>query len=179
MKLPVAKKIYHYAGRRFGLNWNNAYDKLWLENFSHTPWFEVEIFDGLGREVRNASDELVRQMQWLMKVDCNKSRTFFIGAENISAIAQIFGRRADDEFIATERVSDELIPAAFGKLVEQMTFQRGRRIFFLIDLNYSHLRVELIQRGFGEYADFVDGILFLTSGQSGRVRDEFNFIRAM
>ena len=179
LKLPVGKKIYHYAGRRFGLNFDNAYDKLWLKNFSRTPWFDVEIFDGLGREIRNTSDELVRQMQWLMKIAGNKNRAFFVDAKNISATAQIFGQWSDDKFIATDRVSDELIPAAFEFLVEQMTAQHGRTIFFLIDLNYSYLRVELIQRGFVEYADFVDGLSFLTSRQSGRVHDESDFIRAM
>ena len=179
LKLPVGKKIYHYAGRRFGLNMNNPFDRLWLENFSRTPWFNVEIFDGLGEEIRDASDELVRQMQWLMNFTNDKSRTFFVDKKSISVIAQIFGRRADDKFIATDRVSDELIPAAFGTLVKQMHVQRGQTIFFLIDLNYSYLRAELMQRGFAEYLDFVDGLSFLTCRQSGRVRDEFNFIRAL
>ena len=178
LKLPIGKKIYHYAGRRFGLNSNNAYNKLWLKNFSRTPWFNVEIFDGMGEEIRNTSDELVRQIQWLMQVNF-KRRTFFVDKKNISAIAQIFGRRSDDEFIKSKRFGKELIPATFDVLVEQMTAQRGRTIFFIFDLNYTYICDELNALGFVEYADFVDGLLFLTRAQGGRVRSEFNFIKAM
>lgn len=176
---PLTRKIYHYAGNSFGLDRNNAYDKLWLENFKQTPWFNLDAIYRIAEEIHNASDELIRQMQWMINVSNNKKRAFFATANNLPAIATLLGAHDSDDFIELTRVSNELLPASLDKLVAQMNAERGQTIFFIFDLNYPFIALELIKFGFKEHLDFVNGLSFLTRKQCGEIRSEWNFIRAL
>ena len=177
-KNPPDKKIYHYAGNVIGMDLDDPYDRLFLENFARTPWFNVNILDGIGREIHRISDAFIMRMQWLMKIS-DKRRAFFVSAENFAAVQTIFNLRGDDIFIDSKRTGDELIPVNFNELIDKITVERGRTIFFIFDLNYGYLGNELIKLGFKPHQDFENGLMFLTYKQSRQKPSDYNFIRAM
>ena len=172
-RAPVMKKIYHYAGRSIGLNSFDPYNKLWLENFSKTPWFNAEIFHNVGREIDNTIDQRTELTQWLMKVYATRRRTFCIEPNGVNFIKGIFGVRDNEQFIEM-RDNDSL-----KKLLSKMNEQRGRTMFFVFVPFYPPFRMELMRHGFKEFEDFVNGFLFVTQKQYRQSRPEYNFIQAL
>ena len=158
-RAPVAKKIYHYAGRCIGLNSFDAYNKLWLENFSKTPWSNAEVFHNMGREIDNTIDQRIELTQWLMKVYAGRRRTFCIEPNGINFVKALFAVREDEKFI--EMVDGK----SLEKLLSKMKSQRGKTMFFIFVPAYPPFRDELVRNGFKEFEDFVNGFLFVTQKQ--------------
>ena len=172
-RAPVAKKIYHYAGRCIGLNSYDAYNKLWLENFSKTPWANAEVFHNMGREIDNVIDQRIELTQWLMKVYAGRRRTFCIEPNGINFVKAVFAVRDDEKFI--EMRDDN----SLKKLLSKMKSQRGKTMFFIFVPFYPPFAAELTKQGFKEFEDFVNGFLFVTQRQYLQPRPEYNFIQAL
>lgn len=172
-KFPVENKIYHYAGQCIELNLSDEYNKLFLENFSRTTWFNFEIFGRISDLFQKAIDAYTDLNQWLMKISAQKQRAFFIVPKNIPAIKKLFLIK-DDELIIEARDKNSV-----EELIKNMTEQRGKTIFFIFIKEYEYFKPTLTDRGFKEFNDFVDGVLFLTSKQSKKNHPEYYFIRAL
>ena len=154
-RAPVAKKIYHYAGRCIGLNSYDVYNKLWLENFSKTPWTNAEVFHNMGREIDNTIDQRIELTQWLMKVYAGRRRTFCIEPNGINFVKALFAVREDEKFIEMRDGK------SLEKLLSKMKSQRGKTMFFIFVPFYLPFRDELVRNGFKEFEDFVNGFLFV------------------
>lgn len=172
-KFPVAKKIYHYAGRSIGLNSFDPYNKLWLENFSKTPWLNAEILHNVGKEIDGSIDQRIELTQWLMKVYATRRRTFAIDPNGINFVKVLFAVRDDEKFI---KMRDE---NSFKELLSKMNAQRGKTMFFIFVPFYRPFAAELTKQGFKEFEDFVNGFLFVTQKQYPQPRPEYNFIKAL
>ena len=172
-RAPVAKKIYHYAGRCIGLNSYDVYNKLWLENFSKTPWSNAEVFHNMGREIDNTIDQRIELTQWLMKVYAGRRRAFCIEPNGINFVKALFAVREDEKFI--EMVDD----TSLNKLLSKMKSQHGKTMFFIFVPFYPPFKDELVRNGFKEFEDFVNGFLFVTQKQYQQPRLEYNFIKAL
>ena len=172
-RAPVAKKIYHYAGRCIGLNSYDVYNKLWLENFSKTPWSNAEVFHNMGREIDNTIDQRIELTQWLMKVYAGRRRAFCIEPNGINFVKALFAVREDEKFI--EMVDD----TSLKKLLSKMKSQHGKTMFFIFVPFYPPFKDELVRNGFKEFEDFVNGFLFVTQKQYQQPRPEYNFIQAL
>ena len=172
-RAPVAKKIYHYAGRCIGLNSYDVYNKLWLENFSKTPWSNAEVFHNMGREIDNIIDQRIELTQWLMNVYATRRRAFCIEPNGVQFVKTLLSVRNDEKFI---KMIDE---KSFNELVSKMKAQRGKTVFFIFVPFYSPFKDELIRNGFKEFEDFVNGFLFVTQRQYQQPRPEYNFIQAL
>ncbi len=170
---PVASKIYHYAGNDFGLDTGDAFDRLWLENFTRTPWFNVDALGNLAEEFRKTADESALNAQFLMKVCVDRGRAFFVSPGNVEVMRKIFSVR-DDEPIVEDRGENSLT-----ELLSTMDEFRGQRTFFIFHENYAALQAPLTQRGFVENRDFVDGLNFMTRKQCKMTPPEYRFIRAL
>lgn len=169
----VAQKIYHYAGNCIGLNFGDAYDKLWLENFTRTPWFNLDTLDNLSGEIDNAIDRIIKLTQWMMKIYAERQRAFCIEPDGVSLVKNIFGVRADEQIIELRDGN------SLKELLAKMREQRGRTMFFIFVPSYEPLARELIRLGFKEFDDFADGFLFVTQKQYRQTRPQWNFIRAL
>ena len=172
-RAPVAKKIYHYAGRCIGLNSYDVYNKLWLENFSKTPWSNAEVFHNMGREIDNTIDQRIELTQWLMKVYAGRRRAFCIEPNGINFVKVLFAVRDDEKFI--EMIDD----TSLKKLLSKMKSQHGKTMFFIFVPFYPPFKDELVRNGFKEFEDFVNGFLFVTQKQYQQPRLEYNFIQAL
>lgn len=175
LKLPVTEKIYHYAGQTFGLNLENPYDKLFLENFARTPWFNVDALFNIGEEIRYVHDDNSNRTQWLMKLSYGHQRAFLIEPKNVDAIKQLFHIQ-DDEPIIELRDQNSL-----KELLIKMNELRGQKMFFIFFEHYEAVGEVLVRHGFKENHNFVNGLQFMTREQCGYTYTppERNFIKAL
>ena len=170
---PPSQKIYHYAGNAVGLDLSDAYNRLWMNYFAKTPWFDENIVDKLGAELRSDFDRNARLIQQLMKTCVGHNRAFFVEPRNIPAIKYFFAVQ-DDELIIEIRDMSSL-----DELVAKMTELRGQKLFFMFHKEWTPLKNFLEERGFTEYTDFVNGLMFLTREQSGIERNEWSIVRKL
>ncbi|MBQ7453432.1 MAG: hypothetical protein IJS69_00015 [Selenomonadaceae bacterium] len=172
-KFPVAKKIYHYAGRCLELKLYEPYNRLFMEYFSRTPWFNVEAFGRVGEAFRNSNDSHNLVVQRVMKHCLDHSRAFFVSPANLDAVKLIYDIRNDEEIIINNG------PESINDLVAKMNEQRGQKLFFICQMNYDYMHLELMRRGFREFHDYLNGMSFLTRNQCGYTRPEWSLISDM
>lgn len=172
---PVTEKIYHYAGQTFGLDRDNPYDKLFLENFARTPWLNVEILFNLGEEFRRANDQNSLRAQWLMKICNEHRRAFFVAQKNVAVIKMLF-KVQDDEPIIEIRDQN-----SFKELVTKMHELHGQKMFFIFFENYDWIMERLVKHGFRENRHFLNDLMFMTREQGGHSYSppERNFVQAL
>ena len=175
LNLPVTEKIYHYAGQNFGLNRDNPYDRLFLENFARTPWLNVDALFNLGEEIRNVNDDNSFRAQWLMRICNEHRRAFFAEAKNVEVIKILF-QVQDDEPIIEFRNKDSL-----KELLMKMYDLRGEKMFFIFFDDYDFIIDLLVKRGFKENKHFLNGLMFMTRDQCGNTyaAPERNFVKAL
>ena len=175
LKLPVTEKIYHYAGQTFGLDRDNPYDKLFLESFARTPWFNVNTLFNIGEEIRYVHDDNSNRTQWLMKLSYGHQRAFLIEPKNVDAIKQLFHIQ-DDEPIIELHNQDSL-----KDLLIKMNELRGQKMFFIFFEYYEAVGEVLVHHGFKENHNFVNGLQFMTREQCGYTYTppERNFVKAL
>jgi lipopolysaccharide biosynthesis glycosyltransferase len=173
--LPLRKKIYHYAGMSTctSLDFNDAYNRLFFENFAKTPWFDIEVLARFGKQFRNEHDVMLLRNQKLMKLCAEHNRAFFLHPDDVEKAKEIFGIQDDEPII---EIHDK---ESLKDLVLKMRDMGDRRVFFIFYHNWMLLRSFLVKCGFREYEDFVNGKTFLAREQGGDPPFEYNFIRNM
>ena len=152
---------------------SNPFDRLWLEYFTRTPWFDVDMLGNLAEDFRTNVDELAAQFQLLMTACVKRSRAFFVSAQDREVVRQMFAVHKDEPFVENR---DE---NSLTELLSKMEKFRGKRLFVLFHNNYGYLRAVLSQNEFVEGQDFIDGELFMAREQRGKLRPEYRFVRAL
>ena len=170
---PVAKKIYHYAGQNIGLKLNDAYSRLFLENFALTPWFNLDALYRIAEEFRNEIDDIAIKMQNMIALCMEQRRIFFVDSRNVDVLKELFKIHEDEQIIEN---SGEDSP---NELFSALNDRRGQVMAFICLNNYDVWRQELLIRGFNEFSDFMNGLEFMTREQCGDMRSEWNLIRAL
>ena len=171
--LSLAKKIYHYAGQCIELKFDDDYNKLFMEHFVRTPWFNFGLMSRLGDAMRKSNDEYILQVQRLMKLTAEHKRAFFVAANNLQAVKMLFSIK-DDELIIKADSNNSI-----GELLAAMKELRGQKVFFICQKNYDDYKRFLFTQGFREPADFVSGMSFMTKEQCGITRREWDLIANM
>ena len=172
-RLPLKKKIYHYAGICINLDFNDVYNRLFFENFAKTPWFNVEVLAGFGEQFRNEHDVMLLRNQKLMKLCAEHNRAFFLHPDDVEKAKEIFGIQDDEPIIEIHGKE------SVKELALKMRDMCDRRVFFIFYPNWILLGSFLAKCGFREYEDFVNGKTFLAREQGGDPPFEYNFIRNM
>ena len=171
--LPVAKKIYHYAGQCVELKPDDDYNELFLEHFARTPWLNVDALFGIGEGFRKSNDEFTLRLQWLMRITVQNRRAFFVSPSNLPAVKSIFAIR-DDEPIIEFRDKNSI-----DELVAKMRGFNGRKVVLLFQNNYDMFRSLLGGNGFREHVHFENGLRFMNREQCGYEHREWALVRSM
>ena len=171
--LPAAKKIYHCLNRCLGFDLKDEYNRLFMENFALTPWFNFDIIAKFGEQLRKEHEQHITLAQWMMKLCNDHHRAFFLYREDIWAVRSIFNIGYSEPII---EISGE---NSLDVLLKKMRDLYGRKVFFLFYPNYERLADLLRGYGFKEFKDFVNGRIFMTQEQGGSTFPEYNFIRAL
>ena len=169
-------RICHYItsshGKGFGLDTNDAYNKLFLKYFIKTPWFNEESIGRLYQEIielYNGRQNFATQVSAIMS---GKQRAFFVSPQNVDAVKEIFYVDPNEEFIAAENL------ASFEKIFVSLKNAGGRKIFFLIIDQYPAIRELLMKAGFFEGEDFINGMAFLSEAHGVKI-NPYPLVKAM
>ena len=169
----VANKIYHYSGKSAGFNQNDEFNRLWLKYFARTPWFNLDVLKNLNAAFNKNFDQYVMRFQQIMRICAQCRRAFFVESHNVDVLRKIFNIR-DDERIIELRDEDSL-----KELLTTMREQHGQTLFFICHEDYDVIGMLLLQNGFVEFQDFVNGTDFMTPNQCGVMRPDHDLIRAL
>ena len=122
----VARKIYHFAGDELKMNSDDPFNRLWLDNFIKTPWFDAQTFGRLHASFNKVQNDLLTAMINLSALMSGKTRIFCILQDYIDLVTKKFVIRGEDEIILISRDS------SIDKLIDIMNASRGEKLFFIM-----------------------------------------------
>ena len=120
----LKRKLYHFAGPgKPTLDSNDIFNRLYLEYFAKTPWFNADIFGGL---LKTFNDIYNGQKQFLLhitRVLGKRRRAFFADSGSFPMIKTLFDVGDDEPMIDTRQ------PDALDRLLQIQSNTRGERSF--------------------------------------------------
>ena len=152
----VYEKIYHYAGRgNLGMNLKSEHNKLFLQNFVKTGWFDVNIFEGIYKAAKEMYNKNKIFGYKIATAISEKSRAFFTLPPFVASLKNFFNISNREELIvANEKDSLKILSKAIRK-------SKNKKVFLIMVENYEVVKKQLIQSGFKEFENFVDASIFV------------------
>ena len=173
-KEMVEQKIYHYVATQIGfgvgLDMKDIFNRLWMNYFIKTPWFDENSIGRLYEGVQRLHVELKAAMVQLSALMSGKTRAFFVMPEDIEMLKIFFAMRDDEEVILAETQH------SLRELIDAMRRSRGKKIFFIIVANFPFNM--LTEAGFINGKDFLNGLEFFSEA-NGMPLNSYELIKAM
>ena len=166
----VSDKIYYYTTHALQLNASDSFNKLWLECFAKTPWFDAEAIIKLYDAFRQIYNRQKKSLANLSAILNGKSRGFCVVPIYVDDVKKFFHVRDDEEFISLENQE------SLRKLLDSMKQSQGKKIFFIVAQGFPFN--VLIKAGFVYGRDFLNGFEFLSEEQ-GIMMNSYPLIYAM
>ena len=166
----IQKAIYHCTNPTIGLKINDSFNRLWMNYFMKTPFFDEETFGRLYDSFEQIHSELKSSMRNLSAMMSGKTRAFFTAPQNVQATKEIFSVQRGEEIILAENQE------SLKKLIAIMKKAQGKKLFFIILPAFPF--GALIQEGFSFGKDFVNGLEFL-SAENGFPLNSYPLIQVM
>lgn len=167
----LSKKIYHYTATIMGngvtLDINDPFNRLWMDHFIKSPWFDSSTIGRLYETARTESQTIVINLSAGMN---GKTRTFILLEKFFNAVVKTFSVGKNDEILIVKEETP------IQKIIDVMKESRNEKFFFIMLPDFP-IPV-LIQAGFFPNRDFVNGLEFL-SGTQGVPPNPYKFINAM
>ena len=168
--LKIRNAIYHCISDHLNLDLRDPINRLWMDYFIKTPFFDTDAVGRLYAGFQQIHVGLKNSMIQLSAALSGKTRAFFITPNNRDAIKKFFSIRKDEEIILAEN-QDSL-----KKLLNAMKKSRGKKLFFIMSLNFPF--AALTQAGFEYGKDFVNVFEFLSEAH-GLPLNSFQLLKAM
>ena len=168
---PAEKKIYHYVGHSVGLDVSDGLKRLWLENFSRSPWCDVAAFGRLYEKFSEYDAEIKTLLINFSTALNGRRRAFVTFAAYVDAIKQIFNATAD-ELLVVEKFKD------FDDLTRAIKKLRSKRVFLSMVENFPLMRKIFSDVGLVEGKDFFNGLNFLAAVH-GYQFNSYPFVKAL
>ncbi|MBR6887895.1 MAG: hypothetical protein IKN16_05560 [Selenomonadaceae bacterium] len=153
-----AGKIYHYAGGSFGyglgLELDDSFNRLWMNYFVKTPWFDADSIGRLYEGFLKVRGELEKSALKLSSIVSGKTRAFVVAKNKLNVLVENFSVKSDEEVFAIEST----VP--LQKLTDMMNASRGKKIFFILLPGFEFDK--LTAAGFIRGEDFLDGYEFFS-----------------
>ena len=164
----LEEKIYHYAGgsSRPGLDVKDIFNKLWMNCFIRTPFFDEEVLGRLYEQFQKMRNEIKESSLKLSAVMPGKMRAFFIEPAKAESMTKIFSIKKYENIILAE---DE---KSLQKLIDAMKTSTGMCVFFILTEKFLKKKFpieRLKAEGFTEGKDFVRAWTFLSDAQGVKV----------
>lgn len=160
----IEKAIYHYVLNCLKLDMKDPFNRLWMEYFMKTPWFDkdsigrlYEIFEQNYRKTYFDSKSSIINVSAMVS---GKTRAFFLTSENFNKLKKVFSIRDDEEVILTD-CSERPV----AELVISMWRAQGQKIFFIFAPNFPALSAILKKMEFVQNKDYLNGLEFLPTEQ--------------
>ena len=168
----VDKKIYHFAGLKPELNIHDPFNRLYFEYFTKTPWFNVNIFEGIFDSISQLFDKQKSITLNLVNLLAERRRAFFLESYYINSIRKLFDIK-EDEFVCN---ADD--PQSIEQLVELMQQNADDILLFVLVDNYIAFRRNMRALKFVEGRDFINITNILTSEHGMQLRTQ-SIVNAM
>lgn len=165
----IERAIYHCTSPTLLLDMNDQYNRLWMDYFMKTPWFDTEAMGRLYSGFQQIHVGLKQSMINVSAIMSGKTRAFFAPSTNINALKKIFSIRDDEEIIPAENNE------SLKKLIDAMNASRGKKVFFIMIPFPFQI---LTDAGFEPGKNFVNGLEFLSEAQ-GVPLNSHELIKAM
>lgn len=170
----IQRKIYHYLAGNFGqglsLDNRDPFNRLWMDYFIRTPWFNAQTIWRLFDELQNRQDALKRQGLSLFAILPQKQRVFFVSQKSLMAVAKLFAIRDEEEIIIADNQDSVAI------LFEAMKQFCGQKLFVVV---YPGFPLDILKdAGFVQGKDFLDGVEFLSEA-NGVPFDSYSLVKAL
>ena len=158
------------------LETEDAFNRLWLDYFLRTPFFDAAVFARMYREILNLFNLLKDRSLNISVNMAGKSRAFFVAPNQLAAVKKIFAIRPDELVIIAEN------DGSLKKLLDAMKTSRGEKFFFIMteflqNKNFPFDR--LTREGFMLNRDFIAGWLLLSVGKGGKPYNSYQLIKVM
>lgn len=176
-KRDFGGKIFHYVdgSSRMGLDMNDFANRLWMDYFIKTPWFNEKSFGRLYINLKKIRNNLKDSALNLFTSVSGKPRVFFIDPKKIEYVKKLFSISDDEEIILAEN-EDSL-----NQLIDTMKNSANTSVFFIITEKLQKKNFpfdQLKNEGFTEGKDFIKAWDFLTNEQNAP-SDSYSLIEAM
>ena len=168
----LQKAIYHYAMNAVQLDTMDVYNRLFIEFFVKTPWFNIDMLNNIFDSVQKIYNDNKNLLIQMMKLISGRKRAFFTEERNVEALKQICGIKNDEQIILADK-----IPNSINELVNFLMKSKKQVIIFVFIGNYKLIHDILIQCKLVENVDFVNGNLFLPDRSS--IRQLANLIQIL
>ena len=149
--LQICPAIYHYFGDTLQINLDEPFNRLWLDYFTKTPWFDIGTIDNFKNYVLKSGGDFLDKMKKFSALLSGKTRAFVVTPEQSEQVKKDFFIRDDEEIIIVEKdtMSQELI--------DKIKAERDKKIFFGFVADFPET---LNKAGLIENEDFFNGFLF-------------------
>ena len=172
----IERVIYHYNSSPLGIGINldisDIYSRLYLEYFSKTPWFNVDMLGNLFKKICQIYSERANLSVQITKILAGKERAFFTDFNSLAVLSNVFS------ISPNELIINAAIPPnpSVELLVKNMRQFNSKKLFFIFVGYYEHLRNFLTQQGFLEGRDFINGNIFFANNPQN---DSYSIVRSM
>ncbi|MBE8949327.1 MAG: hypothetical protein SR3Q1_01815 [Quinella sp. 3Q1] len=167
---PVKKGIYYYTAYTLQLDMKDPFNRLWMDYFVKTPWFDAASIGRLYEGFQQIHTKLKKSLVNLSVILNGKARGFFAVPEQIDGLKKIFHINDGEEIVALENQE------SLKKLIDAMKESQGKKVFFIMVRNFPFNA--LTQMGFVYGRDFLNGIEFLSEEQ-GMSLNSYPLLHAM
>lgn len=158
-------KIFHYVdgSSRMGLDMSDPLNRLWMNYFIKTPWFNAETFGRLYTNLKKIRNDLKDFALNFSTTISGKTRVFFVEPKKVEDIKKIFSIRDDEKIILAENED------SVNQLVDAMKNSADTGVFFITmeKLQKKNFPFDLLkQEGFTEGKNFIKAWHFLPGDQN-------------
>lgn len=175
MKSKIRRVIYHYTKNTLQLNSTDVFNRLWLNYFMRTPWFNTDAIGLIYSSFMQTCGAFGSYISKASSLMTNRKRAFFVESKRVDAVKKIFSIRGDEEIILADNEDD------LKKLIKSMKESRGKKIFFIMTERFMKKKFpfkRLEKENLVDGEDFLKGWELL-SDANGEPFDSFPFIQAM
>lgn len=170
----VCPAIYHYIGITLQLDIKDQFNKLWLDYFTRTPWFDATIVGSFYNCIKVLNGNIGEfKKNLLVKLSAalsGKSRAFIVKAgDDIDWLKQNYFIKDDEEIFICE--DNE----ALAKIIDKMNAMRDKTVFFVRVWEFIE---PLKDAGFVEGEDFFNHYVIFSNKLLSK-NDIFSFITIM
>ena len=153
----IKKSIYHFLSNSFQADTNDVFNRMYLEYFMKTPWFNIDMLSNIFKAATAEHDNQLMNIINMSVIIAKHRRAFYVTENNITAVKQIFA------VLDNELLIDASKPKAEELLINKMSKVKGKVMLFVFANNYKAVRNLLIKEGFAENADFINGLTLLST----------------
>ena len=122
----IRPAIYHFFDDTLQMYMNAPFNRLWMDYFVKTPWFDSAVFNNLCDSIQKFNKSRQYLLEKFSAVMSSKTRVIVVSeTSNISWLEKNYALQAGDEFFVCNGEN------FLQELIDKINAERDRKIFFI------------------------------------------------